>query len=411
MNDKKFLSELIKEDKIEFALSNLILSPVGSGKTNFITKELVPKYKRILYLCDTTNLKEQQEMENVAQGIEITCLCYNNLGLRINYTNDFIIEGGYDCIVCHEFHQLFRYDNKFNSKATSHVIKLLLARHKNVHKYFLTATPKEYYDTVEQQRINVSHIKEIDYLHDSRIMRYITYFGNSYLHNFREIPHSIKDHLKQIIKDDHRVLVFAKRIDTLKKIEQGINKLEIKELRPICLWSIHNLEKPMSDEQLMVRDYLLNNHTIPEEYNILLINSSMETGINIKDERFQYCYINDYDETTQTQVRGRLRHNIWESYIISNTKDPIEQIIEEYESGELDVKNTRELQIIRKYCDRKLFTQDKNLLCEDLHKYDTEGRLVKWTRLKKIIEALGFKVQDGRCKIKGKQIRYSIITE
>ena len=71
MNDKKFLSELIKEDNIEFALSNLILSPVGSGKTNFITKELVPKYKRILYLCDTTNLKEQQEMENVAQGIEI----------------------------------------------------------------------------------------------------------------------------------------------------------------------------------------------------------------------------------------------------------------------------------------------------------------------------------------------------
>lgn len=167
----------------------------------------------------------------------------------------------------------------------------------------------------------------------------------------------------------------------------------------------------MSDEQLIVRDYLLNNHTIPEEYNILLINSSMETGINIKDERFQYCYINDYDETTQTQVRGRLRHNIWESYIISNTKDPIEQIIEEYESGELDVKNTRELQIIRKYCNRKLTKKDKELLSEELHKYDTEGRLVKWTRLKKIIEALGFKVQDGRCKIKGKQIRYSIITE
>ena len=102
-------------------------------------------------------------------------------------------------------------------------------------------------------------------------------------------------------------------------------------------------------------------------------------------------------------------HNFRE--IPHSIKDHLKQIIEEYESGELDIKNTRELQIIRKYCNRKLFTQDKNLLCEDLHKYDTEGRLVKWTRLKKIIEALGFKVQDGRCKIKGKQIRYSIISK
>ena len=411
MEDKKFLSELIKEDNVEFALSNLILSPVGSGKTNFITKELVPKYKRILYLCDTTNLKEQQEMENAAQGIDMKCLCYNNLGKRINYTNDFILEGGFDCIVCDEFHQLFRYDNKFNSKATSHVIKLLLSRHKNVHKYFLTATPKEYYDTVEEQKIDVSHIKEINYLHNPYIKKYITRMGDSYLHNFREIPHSIKDHLKQIIKDGERVLVFAKRIDTLQKIEQGIHKLEIKELKPICLWSVHNLEKPMNDEQLTVRNYLLNNHTIPEEYNILLINSSMETGINIKDERFQYCYINDYDETTQVQVRGRIRNDIWENYIIANVSDPIEQIIQEYESGELDVKNTRELQIIRKYCNKKLTKEYKDILCEELHKYDTKGELIKWTRLKKIIEALGFKVEDKTLRINGKRTRVSIISE
>ena len=137
----------------------------------------------------------------------------------------------------------------------------------------------------------------------------------------------------------------------------------------------------------------------------------METGINIKDERFQYCYINDYDETTQVQVRGRIRNDIWENYIIANVSDPIEQIIQEYESGELDVKNTRELQIIRKYCNKKLTKEYKDILCEELHKYDTKGELIKWTRLKKIIEALGFKVEDKTLRINGKRTRVSIISE
>ena len=131
----------------------------------------------------------------------------------------------------------------------------------------------------------------------------------------------------------------------------------------------------------------------------------METGVNIKDDRFQYCYINDFDRTTQIQARGRIRNNIEYLYIITNVKDTEKSDREDTEV--VDERNTLELQIIRKYCNRKLFTQDKNLLCEELHKYDAKGRLVKWTKISRIIKALGFEITPIRVKDK----RCDIITE
>ena len=50
-------------------------------------------------------------------------------------------------------------------------------------------------------------------------------------------------------------------------------------------------------------------------------------------------------------------------------------------------------------------------ISDELHKYDTKGELIKWTRLKKIIEALGFKVEDKTLRINGKRTRVSIISE
>ena len=65
---------------------------------------------------------------------------------------------------------------------------------------------------------------------------------------------------------------------------------------------------------------------------------------------------------------------------------------------------------IPKILNKKLISKDKDEICKIFGLIDTKGELIKWTRIKIIIESLGFKVQDGRCKIKGKQIRYSIIS-
>ena len=65
---------------------------------------------------------------------------------------------------------------------------------------------------------------------------------------------------------------------------------------------------------------------------------------------------------------------------------------------------------IPKILDKKLTSEDKDKICNDFGIIDTEGRLVKWTRLKKIIEALGFKIIDGRLRINGITTRVSIIS-
>ena len=62
-----------------------------------------------------------------------------------------------------------------------------------------------------------------------------------------------------------------------------------------------------------------------------------------------------------------------------------------------------------KILNKKLTSKDKYEICKVFGLIDTEGRLIKWTRVKIIIESLGFRVQDRRCKTNGKQIRYSVI--
>ena len=50
--NKKYLGEIIEEEKPEFKQNNLILSPVGSGKSYLIENMLIPKDydKKIIYL-------------------------------------------------------------------------------------------------------------------------------------------------------------------------------------------------------------------------------------------------------------------------------------------------------------------------------------------------------------------------
>lgn len=57
---KKYLGELIAEDNPKFESNNLILAPVGSGKSNLIENMLIPKNfnKKVIYLTSNTALKD-----------------------------------------------------------------------------------------------------------------------------------------------------------------------------------------------------------------------------------------------------------------------------------------------------------------------------------------------------------------
>lgn len=67
---------------------------------------------------------------------------------------------------------------------------------------------------------------------------------------------------------------------------------------PICIWSTANKAYPMTEEQLSVRESILKDYTIPEAYNLLIINSSSETSIKIKSS-VDYVIVNSTNQDTQ----------------------------------------------------------------------------------------------------------------
>ena len=388
---KKYLGELIKEENIKFGNNNLILAPVGSGKTHYIINDLIPQFKNVLYLCDTSALKEQI-ISDLYGRKNVEVMTYSAFGTRITTSNNWILMSDYDCIISDEFHNLIDYDNKFNTVEYSHAIKFLIEENNIIKKFYFTATPYNYKVARETDKmLSYDNIKEYNFLDREDIMSYTQ--KNFYeLNSFREIANEIEI-ISPSILQGNKVLIFTEKIDTQNKIEESIVNLDIDGLNPICLWSINNKKKPMSGEQVKVRQYILDNNTIPDEYNILIINKSMETGINIKDKRFLYCFINTSNLTTRTQARGRLRHDIDTVWYIDSMKDT-------------EIKAHNKEHLLAPYLDRRLSTKDKKALCRDFNLVDGKGRDVGWTSIKKFILEVGYTVKDK----KSNGIRYTIIS-
>ena len=60
MRGTKYLSEIMENIELSQDKNNLILAPIGSGKTHYALEVLMnDKTKKYLYLCDNSNLKNQ----------------------------------------------------------------------------------------------------------------------------------------------------------------------------------------------------------------------------------------------------------------------------------------------------------------------------------------------------------------
>ena len=145
----KYLGEIIKEEGIEFGSNTLIVSPVGSGKTYYILNDLTLQSKRVLYLCDNSNLKYQvkKDVKEAAKeaGINIMdkldIMSYKRFGIKVknDTLNEFI--NSFDMIVCDEIHNLVDYQT-FKDDADLLVARVkLFDKYENTKIVFFTATP------------------------------------------------------------------------------------------------------------------------------------------------------------------------------------------------------------------------------------------------------------------------------
>ena len=140
LDEKRYLSEIIKEEKPIFESNNLILSPVGSGKSHLIESMLIPENynKTVLYLTSNTALKDSICPEDsiirkvlankgVSKGFytsenknrfgdvpyKVHVMTYSEFGQRVVNPNSKLLKN-VELIFCDEIHSLpkyFEYEN------------------------------------------------------------------------------------------------------------------------------------------------------------------------------------------------------------------------------------------------------------------------------------------------------------
>ena len=198
-------------------------------------------------------------------------------------------------------------------------------------------------------------------------------------------------HQLQMTITNYKILIYTTSVENMMEIERLLTN---DYLKPICVWSIKNKNHYMNEEQLRVRDHMLTKGELLHPYNVLIINRSTETGVNITDEKMMYCIINTTNITQQIQARGRIRHDIIELRLKSNDS------------------NYKRMKVILsdEWLNKPLTKEDKDGLAKHLNIYNEYGRLVKWTTIKEILESNSYIVIDKQIRSNGKRIKVSIVS-
>lgn len=172
------------------------------------------------------------------------------------------------------------------------------------------------------------------------------------------------------------MLVYTDRITTVNDI---VKTCFNEGVRAVGLWSLNNKENAMSTHQLEVLESVVKEGVIPDNIDILIINASLQTGINIKNNTIDWVLVNSTNKTTQIQARSRVRKDIDRLYLKSD-----------------DAQISNDIELDEKWLNRPLTSKDKQELCNELEQYDERGRLKKWKSISKELIELGFNIKDSR---------------
>lgn len=404
---KKYLSEIIQLEQPEFGKNNLILAPVGSGKTRLIKDVLLPKDNacNILMLVSNRFLKDsiyQESIDDLDNGANlhttkdidkkhinsVYLMTYHEFGFKIKDNNDFM--NNISTVFCDEIHSLPEY-KEYTSKGENtgnynleHAIKYLFGIQENKQIFYFTATSTSFDELKKKRPELIKNVKVFDYREHPDIRRYME-LAKSYITHIEQIRPFLKDRLESFNYFQSKGLAFAKTISSLKTIETIL----IEEgYKPLVLWSDRNEEHQLSDIQKEARQTLIETNEIPNEYNFLVMNSALREGWNLHDPKIRLAIMNTTNETDIIQARGRIRKDI--DVVIYRT------------TNELDKLNN--LDIANKYLNIPLTTEDKVNLCNELDIRDTSNRPRKWRGIKVLLKQAGYSTVDSKITIDDKRV-------
>lgn len=402
---KLFLGEIIEKENPKLNSNSLILSPVGSGKTTF-AKSLIKDNDHVLFLVSTTSLKNslvpKDKEKRKIQGnrmytsnikkvygegnYKIYVATYHEFGKRIEYVNDFAEQ--FDLIICDEIHSLPLYKEYDNSPTLLVAMRYLFDYHKNQPKYYFTAT-KEHLDALRIQSEEIMrNVSIFDYLNHPDIMKYVP-LSSYKITSIEQTRLHLRARKESFEYFGHKIFAFCKTINSQKRLKEIC---EDEGFKTQMYWSINNEQYKMTDKQIKEMESIIDTGILPDEYDVVIINSAMQEGWNLYDERVKLSIMNTTNKTEYIQALGRLRRDL--DILVYRTED----------SDKFDF-----LSIPKEYLDIELIKEDKDKLCKKLEIYNNRGDLYKWQTISKMLRNQGFLITDKNILINGTRTRVSII--
>ncbi|CEN26845.1 DEAD/DEAH box helicase family protein [Paraclostridium sordellii] len=371
---------------------NHIIAPVGSGKTYWFFETIIKDYdlREVLYLCDTSNLRDATVMSekykdkcyeykgSIEDG-KITVMTYSLAGQMLESNSKFL--NNFKLIMCDECHNLIKYKIKFDGAENksfiySRVINALETANSTL--LMVTATHRSIkkqmdFDIANGYGLFNKSYQKFDFDKVESIRR----LKDDFKFTFNNCRNLVKQ-LKCLDGFEHgaKAVIYTDKIDTILELEKIIEKIGLKA---IGIWSTNNEKKTMNEERLFIRNSILKFGIIPDEVDVLIINGSYETGINIIDDRVEIVIVNSSDIDIQVQARGRVRKHIKGLYTL-----------------DLKIGITMDIKLSDKWINKELTAKDKKELVSEYQLYDSRNRAISWTTFKKILKENGYEIIPGK---------------
>ena len=423
------VTDLQEQNKLVFRRGdyNILDCGIRTGKTYWAVNNLIQFTRdglasRILFLVDTTALKDQIIQEYADSCIEATelwkpthekwfseykdkigVMCYQRLGLEfIKEKTDWLKQ--IDVICWDECDSVFDFATQAFIKAR----KTDFARESMSNMEVLTAiqsfsTKKEYMPLVilgEWEKL----------IEDGRIMC----IGLS------ASPERAYAYYKSLVSASYqgklemgyraaRDIYFTNIMEHVRKLEPEFNKgywcyspliepnqrlveaARARGFRAIELHSPNNLDKPMDNEQLRVYNMIVATGMVPPEYDFVIVNKALARGITIQDQRFNQVIIDSVNHVDRIQAARQVFNYQRHLKVFAPEIPP------EFLNTWLPVDRCRELAEYMSVPD--LDKENKN-----------NTRIMTWNRLKEYLPSIGYTVEAKRKRIDGKQGQCYYIT-
>ncbi|MBS5937741.1 DEAD/DEAH box helicase family protein [Clostridium sp.] len=430
------------------------------------------RLSKILYVCDTRMLMDSVMSENnkimtkFGKGsiIEansfnsirkilsedngsIKVMSYSTLGYYIKQDKKVILNN-FDIILADEIQNLFKYSKRYNSETNKNGEKIftdgeyvcLIDNLNEISKKALliglSGTVNSIYEF--QKQFNIDFNLRNIFTEDER--------KTLYTHNFEpKYTNCIFNQIKsldynKVREYDAKILIYTR---TIRQSENYKKWFGMKGLNAEWLCSVNNKKeiinkdeegkeviekvKTMNNNQLRIRDRLLygtdekgnNKGTLPDDLDVLIVNSGYETGWNLTDERVQICFCDTSNHEEQQQARNRIRHNILNLWCLHTLYNEDGIVLDYNNYGDLIEREKQISTSIYTYvyvCEGKMkeldnkyigIKLDKKLKDEIKFLYGIRGlndKEVTWTTVKRDLLELGYEVKRFEGKNSGTYI-------